>query len=143
MPITERLKRDNTSNDRIVIYCLNHKDVAEFYKLFRRKLGPKFSDPKYRLVEMYTSDTAKSGKEHIVKSFAIQVGGYGAVICTVAFGMPWGLTTRMYNKLIICTKDPAEDLKENMYQASAHGRLELKHEKWGEGAYTEEAFELL
>lgn len=52
-----------------MIYCHN-QDVAKFYELFQSMLGPSFTDPpdflnlsKYRLVDMYTSVTAKSVKE--------------------------------------------------------------------------------
>lgn len=58
LPITEQLKANGTSSNGIVIYCHN-QDVAKFYELFQRMLGPSFTDPpdflnlsKYRLVDM-------------------------------------------------------------------------------------------
>ena len=125
LPITEQLKAGGTSSNRIVIYCHNHKDVAEFYEPFQSMLGPSFTDPsdfldlaKYQLVDMYTSVTAKSVKELIVKSFCNPLGRLRVVICTIAFGM--GLDCP--NVCQIIHWGPAEDLEGYVQQTGRSGR---------------------
>ena len=67
---------------------------------------------------MYTSVTAKSVKEHIVKSFCSPRGRLRVVICTVAFGM--GLDCPNVHQIIHW--GPAEDLEGYVQQTGRGGR---------------------
>ena len=88
------MKRKGLTANKALIYCRYHREVANFYELFRKQLGVNFSSPagygditKYRLVDMYTSVTVDSVKKQIVKSFCDPKGRLRIVVCTVAFGM--------------------------------------------------------
>ena len=120
LQITERMKRNGSSSDQIIICCRNHIDVAEFYEVFRKLLEPpNFLDlAKYRLVDMYTSVTANSVKEHIVKSFCSPHGRLRVGICTAAFGM--GLDCLNVRQIIHW--GPAEDLEGYVQQTGRGGR---------------------
>ena len=76
-PILEELKVKRTSMGRIIIYCRRCQDCSSLYSLFKVGLGEHFTHPidapeelsKYRLVEMFTSDTDAEVKTQIIQSF--------------------------------------------------------------------------
>lgn len=93
-PVVDRLKREGTRADKVIIYCWYYREVADFYDLFKEKLGVFFTSPPdlvdvapFQVVGMYTSVTVDAVKSQIVKSFCTSNGNLRVVLCTVAFGM--------------------------------------------------------
>ena len=94
--ISEQVRRKGVTvtANKAIIYFRHHREVADFYELFKQNLNRHVSSPpgypdiaKYRLVDMYTSVTVDSVKKQIVKSFCDPNGRLQIVVCTVAFGM--------------------------------------------------------
>lgn len=92
--IKDQLLCDGKNAQKLIIYCRYHREVAEMYQLFKKALGPKFTDPegfldlpKYRLVDMYTSVTETSVQEQILQYFTMPDGKLRVVVATIAFGM--------------------------------------------------------
>lgn len=124
-PVADRLKEDGTRADKIIVYCRYHREVADFYELFKKKLGRFFTSPpcfadlaKYRVVDMYTSITVESVKKQILESFCNPNGKLRVVVSTVAFGM--GLDCPNVRKIIHW--GPSADLEGYVQETGRGGR---------------------
>ena len=80
---------------RIIIYCRCCGDCSSLYRYFKVGLGENFTHPndappelsKYRLVEMFTSDTDAEVKAQIIQSFNSTSSPLRIICETIAFGM--------------------------------------------------------
>ena len=92
-PVADRLSRQRTAMDRIIVFCRHYEEVTEIYYFFKQNLGTHFTEPpgapdlaRFRLLDMYTHCTHQSVKDAILERFTSR-SSLRIVIATIAFGM--------------------------------------------------------
>ena len=92
-PVVERLIREKSSMQRMIIFCRTYDDVINIHCYFKKMLGEHCTDPKgspdyvkYRTIDMYTHCTHPSIKCKLLEQFT-SPSSLRVIIATVAFGM--------------------------------------------------------
>ena len=93
-PIINLLKKERTCMGRVILFCKQQEQCANFYLYMKVCLEAGFTEPpgapdlpQYRLVDMYMSGTHTTVKEEIIQQFNSTTAPLRVLIATVAFGM--------------------------------------------------------
>ncbi|XP_060557646.1 uncharacterized protein LOC132718053 [Ruditapes philippinarum] len=91
--IIDDIEDNNTSAERVIVYCRKKEHCSDLFELFSTTLGEKgfangtFGDDRTRMYAMFHSKTQDDVKSSVLKSFSEENGHVRVVFCTVAFGM--------------------------------------------------------
>lgn len=91
--ISDRIKENGISSERVLIYCQTIKQCSIIYATIKGLLGDHFfaeqsnKNPRHVLLDMLHSCTPKSNKDSILRSFQELTGCVRVLVATIAFGM--------------------------------------------------------
>ena len=123
--LVDSLKKQRTSQDRVVIFCRSLHTCASLYKLFAIHLREESYQPigtepdvSKRLFAMYHSKIEKSDKRKILLSLRDEDGVCRVLFSTIAFGMGVNISNIRY----VIHYGPSTDIDDYVQEAGRAGR---------------------